>query len=93
MIKEILEQSKQINSDTVPEEKSINVVSICDPMLINKFSDVIGEIECSLSNLRALAIGTDFSKTTERQNYFNNITHLKRFYERGERILINGNCN
>ena len=85
--------SKQVNSDIVSNENINVVVSDKDPMTINVFSDVISEIERSLSNLRVLALNTNFSRTTERQNYYDNITHLKRFYERGERILLNDNRN
>lgn len=86
------ESIKQINSDII-SENFLNIVSQKDPLLLNNFSDIISEIEHSLSKLRSLAINTDFSKITQRQNYYFNINHLKHFYERAERILINDNCD
>jgi hypothetical protein len=65
------------------------VVSQRDPSTLNTFSEVIVQIEMSLSNLKNLAIETNFDSLEERQNYYHNITVLKRFYERAERIALN----
>lgn len=73
-----------------------NVISVKDPMLIVTFEQVIAEIECSLSNLRYLALSTDFSKSEQRQCYHDNVSYLKRFYERAERIVtddVDGSAN
>lgn len=80
--------AEQINSDIIRNEKVLDD----NKKSINIFSDVLYEIESGLSDLRILTLNTDFSKTTERQNYYNNITNLKHFYERAERIIVNDNC-
>lgn len=64
-----------------------NVISNKDPMTIDTFDAVIAEIESSLSNLRLLALNTNFDIIEERQNYFDNVSYLKRFYERAESIV------
>lgn len=65
-----------------------NVISSKDPMTIDTFDEVIAEIESSLSNLRLLALKTNFDNIEERQNYFDNVSYLKRFYERAESIVV-----
>jgi hypothetical protein len=64
------------------------VISNRDPMMINSFEEVIAEIEKSLLNMRILALNTDFDVKEQRDNYYNNITYLKRFYERAERLVV-----
>lgn len=64
------------------------VVSQTDPSTLNTFAEVIAQIEISLSNLKILASETDFSVPDHRENYYNNITFLKRFYERAERLAL-----
>lgn len=64
------------------------VVSPKDPSTLNTFAEVIAQIEMSLSNLKILATETNFDVPEERENYYNNITFLKRFYERAERIAL-----
>ena len=64
------------------------VVSQKDPSTLNTFGEVVAQIEMSLSNLRILALETDFNIPEQRQNYYKNIVHLKSFYERAERIAL-----
>jgi hypothetical protein len=66
------------------------VISNKDPMAIESFEEVIAEIEKSLLNMRILALNTDFDVAEQRDNYHNNIVYLKRFYERAERLALNG---
>jgi len=70
------------------DQKVNYVISSRDPMMIETFEGAIAEIECSLSNLRRLAIATNFEDPAERQNYKDNISYLKRFYECAERNLL-----
>lgn len=65
----------------------IIVISNKDPLGLETFDNVIAEIEASLFNLRVLSLDTDFDNVEARQNFANNISYLKRFYERAERIV------
>jgi hypothetical protein len=69
------------------------VISNKDLLSLTTFDEVIAEIKQSLSNLRTLAARTNFSNKEERQNYLNNVIYLKQFYERAERILLDGQQN
>jgi len=70
------------------DQKVKFAISSRDPMTIETFESAIAEIECSLSNLRRLALATNFDDPAERQNYKDNISYLKRFYECAERNLL-----
>lgn len=77
--------------ETISEITNGIVISNKDPVGLTNFSDIIFEIETSFSNLRQLALKTNFSILEQRQNYYDNITQLKRFYENAERVLLNVN--
>lgn len=64
-----------------------SVISSIDPWTLTTFADAIAHIEMSLSNLRILAVNTDFDIPEQRQNYYNNIVQLKSFYERAESLV------
>ena len=66
------------------------VVSEKDPLSINSLDEVLEEIETSLYKLRILSSQTDFDDESQRQCYRDNIEKLKRFYERAERIALDG---
>ena len=58
-----------------------------DPMTFVSFEAVVEEIKQCLAKLKILALKTDFSVPEQRQNYFDNVAFLKRFYERAERLV------
>ena len=69
-------------------ETSYMVISPKDPMMLMAFTEVIAEIKFSLSQLKALSQQVDFNTEEGKKRYYDNIAHLKRFYERAERIAL-----
>lgn len=69
------------------------VISSRDPMSIATFVEVIAEINFSLVKLRELANSTNFDNESERKRYHDNVSHLKCFYERAERIALDAKTN
>ena len=63
-------------------------MNIKDPMTITTFDQAIAEIESGLSELRQLALKTNFDNSDERQNYLDRVNYLKQFYERAERLAL-----
>ena len=70
----------------MPDSLLKNVISNKDPMTLNSFDEIVAEIECSLFNLKFLALTTNFSNVVEHKNYYDNVSYLKRFYERADSI-------
>jgi len=68
-------------------------ISTKTPLSLLTFDAAITEIECGLLNLRILTLNTDFTDSDARQNFGDNVTYLKQFYERAERIVIDGKTN
>jgi hypothetical protein len=64
------------------------VISPKDPMMLATFTEVIAEIKFSLAQLKLLATEVNFDTDDGRKRYYDNIAHLKRFYERAERIAL-----
>jgi hypothetical protein len=69
------------------------VVTRKDPLTINTFRDAVAEIEASLFNLRHLAATSNFDDLAVRENFRVNVTELKRYYERAERIALDEQAN
>jgi hypothetical protein len=69
------------------------VVSNKDPMMIESFEQVIAEIEGSLFNMRFLSSETNFDDPDQKKRFKDNVVHLKRFYERAERLALNEQTN
>ena len=69
------------------------VVSNKDPIMIGSFEQVIAEIEGSLFNMRFLSTETNFDDPEQKKRFKDNVVHLKRFYERAERLALNEQTN
>lgn len=65
-------------------------ISTVSPETITTFNEALVEIRKGLTQLRELSKITDFNNPDQKNFYTQNVTYLKQFYSRAERLALDG---